>query len=41
MLTSPATAEAVMDHLDSATYRHRSVFGYMDNVFVSSRRKFT
>jgi hypothetical protein len=40
MLASPATAEAIMQHVDSAKYRHRSVFAYMDKVFVSSRRNF-
>ncbi len=40
MVTSPKTAAAIMDHVESSKYRLRSVFAYMDNVFVSSRRNF-
>ncbi len=40
MVISPAVAEKIMDHVESKKYRLRSVFAYMDNVFVADRRSF-
>ncbi len=40
MVTSPEAAEAIMQHVDAPKYRQRSVFSYMDNVLVTTRRTF-